>query len=174
MDTIDRPLQPLLPSMPPPTVTPTPPPPTPAHRSRLAWIALVLALAVVAAGVFAIMQTSSLTGASGDLESARARSQRLAARIDVLEGRLDEAKDELEVATDDLADAHAYGASCRTALKGIDRAFTLIAQSGMAAMTGDEERAKSLAREVKAELREIRADYQVCMTSSPTVDAEAL
>jgi hypothetical protein len=174
MDTIDRRLQPAMPAMPPPAVEPTPSPPTPTRRSRLGWVALVLALAVVGAGVFAIMQTSSLSGASGDLEAARARSQRLAARVDVLEGRLDETKDELETATGDLEAAHAYGASCRTALMGVDRAFALIAQSSMAAMTGDRERAKSLAGQVKAELREIRDDYQACMSAAPTTDADAL
>jgi hypothetical protein len=174
MDTIDRRLQPAMPAMPPPAVAPTPPSPTPTRRSRVAWVALVLALVVVAAGVFAIMQTSSLSGASGDLDAARARGQRLAARIDILEDRLDESRDELETAAGDLEAAHAYGASCRTALKGVDRAFTLIAQSGMAAMTGDQERAKSLAAQMKAELREIRDDYQVCMTAAPTIDADAL
>jgi hypothetical protein len=173
MDTIDRRLQPAVPAMPPPAVAPSPPP-TPSRRSRPGWVALVLALAVAAAGVFAIMQTSSLSGASGDLEAARARGQRLAARIDVLEGRLDEAKDELKTATGDLEEAHAYGASCRAALKGVDRAFTLIAQSGMAAMTGDQERARSLAAQMKAELREIRDDYQVCMSAAPTADVDAL
>jgi hypothetical protein len=152
-------------------VAPTPPP-TPTRRSRAVWVAL--ALIVVAAGVFAVMQTSSLSGASGDLEAARARGQRLAARIDVLEGRLDEAKDQVETAAGDLEESHAYGASCRAALKGVDRAFTLIAQSGTAAMSGDRERARSLAGEIKAELREIRGDYQLCMTAPPAADAEAL
>jgi hypothetical protein len=173
MDTIDRSRRPTLPAIPPPSVAPTPPP-TPTRRPRVVWVALALALAVVAAGVFAVMQTSSLSGASGDLEAARARGQRLAARIDVLEGRLDEAKDQLETATGDLEEAHAYGASCRAALKGVDRAFTLIAQSGMAAMSGYRERARSLAGEMKMELRQIRDDYQLCMTAPPAADAEAL
>jgi hypothetical protein len=173
MDTIDRPLRPTLPAMPPPSVEPTPPP-TPTRRSRVVWVAVALALTVVAAGAFAVMQTSSLSGASGDLEAARARGQRLATRIDILEGRLDEVKDQLATAIGDLEEAHAYGASCRAALKGVDRAFALIAQSGMAAMSGDRERARSLAGEMKAELREIRDDYQLCMTAPPAADAEAL
>jgi hypothetical protein len=137
-------------------------------------VTLILGLAVAATGVFAIMQTASLSSASGDLEDARARSHRLAGRVDTLDGRLDEATDELETAKEDLGKAQTYAAACRATVGGMDRAITLIGQSGVAFLQGDVERAKSLSRQVKAELREIEDDYRVCMSQAPSADAEAL
>jgi len=185
MDTLERRLPPPLPAMPPPmpNAPDRPPPPIalaplprPAARRRpvASWFAVVLALALVGAGVVAIMQTSALSGARTDLRSAQAHADALGTRIDALEDRLRETKDELETAKDDLGRAHVYGAACREAVRGMDDAFRLLGESGIAFTQGDIDGARLLARDARSALHGIKDHYLVCVGATPTPDAQGL
>jgi len=162
--TIDRPLQSAVPAMPPLT---QPLPKRPPRRRWLSAVAVVLALGLVATGVFAIMQSRALSAARQDVADADEEIQASKRRVKSLQGEVTTAHQELESANESLDHARDYGNACHAALSGYIKGIAIYYEAVRAGNRGDLKAARILTRQATAAFRAVDLSYLKCMNESP-------
>lgn len=164
MDTLDRPVQPAIPAMPPLT---QPLPKRPSRRRWLGAVTIALALGLVASGVFAVMESSALSAARSDFADAETEIKAGERKIESLEDKVARTQDDLESANENLGRSRDYGDACYAALRGFAKGIGLYYQAVRAADRGHVDSFRSFRRQSAHAFRATSQTYQTCMNAPP-------